>query len=284
MSRPARVLQSGMCEITQGYKGSAHAAVDIVRDGYRLDNIVAHSDGTVVQVINNCNENTNGQNGNRYDSNNPGNMVKIDHGNGYYTRYLHLTYGTVNVSVGQKVSKGDVLGYMGNTGYSFGGHLHFEVWDGGSRIDPTPYLDADLPTPTPEPEKPSTGSRNVGDVVDINGVYVSSTSTERLNPAVTRGTITRIIEGARNPYLLNDGNIGWINEDCIVGSETVRYLHNPNYTGNSIVDGLNGIGVDSSFAYRARLAEVNGISNYRGTAEQNTQMLNMLKNGTLKAA
>lgn len=145
MSRPARVLESGVCEITQGYKGSAHAAVDIVRDGYRLDNIVAHSDGTVVQVINNCNENTNGQNGNRYDSNNPGNMVKIDHGNGYYTRYLHLTYGTVNVSVGQKVSKGEVLGYMGNTGYSFGGHLHFEVWEGGSRIDPTPYLDADLP-------------------------------------------------------------------------------------------------------------------------------------------
>ena len=113
---------------------------------------------------------------------------------------------------------------------------------------------------------------------------MSSVSTERLNPAVTTGTITRIIEGARNPYLLNDGNIGWVNDDCIVGSETVRYLHNPTYTGNSIVDGLNGIGVDSSFAYRAKLAEVNGISNYRGTAEQNTQMLNMLKNGTLKAA
>lgn len=284
MSRTARVLESGVCEITQGYKGSAHAAVDIVREGYRLDNIVAHSDGTVIQVINNCNENTNGQNGNRYDPSNPGNMVKIDHGNGYYTRYLHLAYGTVKVSVGDKVSKGKVLGYMGNTGHSFGGHLHFEVWKGSSRIDPTSYLENDLPSPSPEPEKPSAGSRNVGDVVNINGVYVSSTSTEKLRPAVTTGTITRIIDGARNPYLLNDGNIGWINEDCIVGSETVRYLHNPSYTGNSIVDGLKGIGVDSSFAYRSKLAEVNGISNYRGTAEQNTQMLNMLKKGTLKAA
>ena len=281
MSRKARVLESGVCEVTQEYKGSAHAGIDIVREGYRLDNIVAHSDGTVIQVINNCNENTNGQNGNRYDSNNPGNMVKIDHGNGCYTRYLHLAYGTVEVSVGQKVSKGQVLGYMGNTGYSFGGHLHFEVWGSNIRIDPTPYLESDLPAPNPS--KPSTSGRKIGDVVNINGVYVSSTSTEKLNPAVTTGTITRIIDGARNPYLLNDGNIGWVNDDCIVGSETVKYLHNPTYTGNSIVDGLNGIGVDSSFTYRARLAEVNGISNYRGTAEQNIQMLNMLKKGTLQS-
>ena len=140
MSRKARVLESGMCEVTQEYKGSAHAGIDIVREGYRLDNIVAHSDGTVIQVINNCNANT------PNNSNNPGNMVKIDHGNGYYTRYLHLAYGTVKVSVGDKVSKGQVIGYMGNTGYSFGGHLHFEVWKGGSRIDPTPYLESDLPT------------------------------------------------------------------------------------------------------------------------------------------
>lgn len=58
---------------------------------------------------------------------------------------------------------------------------------------------------------------NIGDAVDINGVYVSSDSTERLNPAITRGTITRIIEEARNPYLLDDGNIGWVNNDCIIG-------------------------------------------------------------------
>ena len=140
MSRKARVLESGMCEVTEEYKGRAHAGIEIVREGYRLDNIVAHSDGTVIQVINNCNTNT------PNNSNNPGNMVKIDHGNGYYTRYLHLAYGTVKVSVGDKVSKGQVIGYMGNTGYSFGGHLHFEVWKGNGRIDPTSYLENDLPT------------------------------------------------------------------------------------------------------------------------------------------
>lgn len=58
---------------------------------------------------------------------------------------------------------------------------------------------------------------NLGDVVDINGVYVSSDSTEELSPAITRGKITRIIDGAKNPYLLDDGNIGWVNNDCIIG-------------------------------------------------------------------
>lgn len=66
------------------------------------------------------------------------------------------------------------------------------------------------PQPTP------TYKYKVGDVVNINGVYVSSTSTEKLNPLITRGTITRIVEGARNPYLLDDGGIGWVNDDCIV--------------------------------------------------------------------
>ena len=140
MSIKARVLESGMCEVTQEYKGAAHNGIDIVKAGYQLDNIVAHSDGTVVQVISNCNANT------PNNSSNAGNMVKIDHGNGYQTRYLHLAYGTVKVSAGQKVSKGQVLGYMGNTGYSFGGHLHFEVLKNNKQIDPTSYLEKDLPS------------------------------------------------------------------------------------------------------------------------------------------
>ena len=57
----------------------------------------------------------------------------------------------------------------------------------------------------------------VGDTVTINGVYVSSTSDKQLKPAKTKGTITRIIEGARNLYLLENGNIGWVNDGCITG-------------------------------------------------------------------
>ena len=68
-----------------------------------------------------------------------------------------------------------------------------------------------------QPAKPSGLKYKEGDVVTINGVYVSSTSTEKLKPLVTKGTITDIREGTRNPYLLNNGQIGWVNDDCIVG-------------------------------------------------------------------
>ena len=67
-------------------------------------------------------------------------------------------------------------------------------------------------TPAPEPTK----KWNIGDNVCIDGVYVSSDSTEELTPAVSHGKITKIVE-ARNPYLLNDGNIGWVNDECITG-------------------------------------------------------------------
>ena len=56
----------------------------------------------------------------------------------------------------------------------------------------------------------------------------------------------------------------------------------PNYTGNSIVDGLKKAGVDSSYSARKELAAANGIKNYTGTASQNTKLLNSLKSGTLK--
>lgn len=138
MAIRTRVLESGLCEITQDYR-EGHGGIDLVREGYRLDNILSHSDGTVVQVIKNSNVNTPNE------PTNPGNMVRIDHGNGFQTRYLHLAYGTVNVNVGDKVKRGQILGYMGNTGNSFGAHLHFEVLKDGNRIDPTPYLYKDFP-------------------------------------------------------------------------------------------------------------------------------------------
>lgn len=63
----------------------------------------------------------------------------------------------------------------------------------------------------------------------------------------------------------------------------VKYLSNKNYKGVSIAEALKQIGVDSSYLYRSKLAQINGIANYKGTAEQNTKMLEMLKNGTLKS-
>lgn len=67
-------------------------------------------------------------------------------------------------------------------------------------------------------EKNNNTGRNIGDIVQINGVYTSSSSTKKLTPTTKRGMITRIIPGAKNPYLLNNGNIGWVNDSCIISS------------------------------------------------------------------
>ena len=145
MSLKNRVLESGLLEVTQEYKPGVHNGIDVVNQNYTLGNIVAHSDGVVVGCRNNCNGFENGS---------YGNYVKIKHDNGYYTLYGHMAYNTVKVSVGQRVSKGQVLGYMGNTGMSYGGHLHFEVRNTNDvRIDPTEYLNSDLPNSQSVPTK-----------------------------------------------------------------------------------------------------------------------------------
>lgn len=63
-----------------------------------------------------------------------GNVVQIDHGGGYVTVYAHLSQ--INVSPCQTVGQGTLIGYSGNTGNSFGAHLHFEIRVGGTNINP----------------------------------------------------------------------------------------------------------------------------------------------------
>lgn len=67
-----------------------------------------------------------------------GNYVIIDHGNGYETTYAHMN--SINVSLGQKVSVGDVVGTVGTTGRVTGAHLHFEVLKDGTYTDPMKYI------------------------------------------------------------------------------------------------------------------------------------------------
>jgi murein DD-endopeptidase MepM/ murein hydrolase activator NlpD len=67
-----------------------------------------------------------------------GNLVVIDHGGGIATAYGHQS--RIAVSVGQSVSQGETIGYVGSTGHSTGPHLHFEVRVNGQAVDPLGYL------------------------------------------------------------------------------------------------------------------------------------------------
>ena len=71
-----------------------------------------------------------------------GKHIEIDHGFGYTTVYAHLN--DFNVKKGQKVHRGDVIGYVGNTGTSVANHLHYEVKLSGNYVDPVNYYFEDL--------------------------------------------------------------------------------------------------------------------------------------------
>ena len=71
-----------------------------------------------------------------------GNTVRIDHGDGLITLYGHMQWSSLRVSVGDDVTAGMPIGAEGNTGRSFGCHLHFEVIRDRVSIDPQPFMAA----------------------------------------------------------------------------------------------------------------------------------------------
>ncbi len=108
--------------ISQGYRGTSHDGIDIAGCPYN-SNIFAVNDGQVVTVSR------------KWDN---GLYIVIRHDNGYYTMYAHLA--NAYVSVGQRVSKGQVIGGMGRSGLATGTHLHFSLWNAypyrGSSLNP----------------------------------------------------------------------------------------------------------------------------------------------------
>ena len=148
MSLKCSVLKNGFCEITQGFGGSNnHRGLDLVGANYTLDDIVSYSNGTVNMA-------TNGYGNGQGEGVNwaYGNFVKIINDDGTVCLYAHMEY--TSVKVGQRVSKGQVIGRMGNSGNSFGGHLHWEYWSRNnyySNVDPSPYLVPKEPIVLPKP-------------------------------------------------------------------------------------------------------------------------------------
>ncbi len=108
--------------ISQYYKGSAHTGLDIPTNSTPA-NTFATASGKVLVA------------GWHWSY---GNYVVIYHGSGIQSLYAHLS--KIYVKVNQEVKQGDVIGLTGNTGYSFGVHLHFIIYVNGSHTDPLKYV------------------------------------------------------------------------------------------------------------------------------------------------
>ncbi len=130
----------GFYVLTSGFGprwGRQHSGIDIASAGIAGAAAVSSLSGTVIYATNGCPHNYAKSYscgcGGGY-----GNYVIVQHDNGYSTVYAHLT--STAVSVGQYVSQGQVVGYVGSTGFSTGAHLHYEVRQYGTRVDPELYL------------------------------------------------------------------------------------------------------------------------------------------------
>lgn len=131
-----------------------HLGIDLISAKYGTDYIVAFESGKVTYA---------GYNGGY------GNVVYIDHGNGYQTRYAHQKY--LNVKVGDNVQKGDVLGYMGVTGNVTGPHVHFEVRINGNTVNPYDYV---------------FNGKTFDCNIDYTGIITYQGYTDRWNPEVNK--------------------------------------------------------------------------------------------------
>lgn len=191
--------------------GTYHHGTDIVPKGKSNGcEILAHTMGEVVSVV--STHNYTDTTGNSY-----GNYVKIKHPNGYYTLYGHLK--DVYVKVGDYVSKGQVIGYMGMTGRATGVHVHFEVFDPtNTKINPTPYIEGDLPNMIPSTDLPTQEHEDdnlqLGDKVLVMSGYLTADSygggshtatyDGNINDTSNIKYITLINEDAPRPYHLSN--------------------------------------------------------------------------------
>ena len=123
-----------------------------------------------------------------------------------------------------------------------------------------------------ETNLPNLSSYNGTSIVDaLNSVGYNSSYASRKELAGKLGIEGYTGTAEQNTQMLN-----------LLRGTTGSYYQAANYSGTSIVEALNTIGVDSSYSNRKKIAILNGIGNYTGTANQNTKMLNLLKQGKLK--
>lgn len=266
----SKVLKNYNDKITQNYSQN-HKALDIVgqgKTGSVLDYITAHTSGIVEEVRKNA---TGFETGGSY-----GNYVLIKHANGYKTRYAHMAYGTVNVNKGTTVSAGQVIGYMGNTGTAYGGHLHFEVISpSGEKLNPYPYLTHSLPsTTTPSNQNVNVYYRvktqkhgwlpEVKNLDDYAGYQNSPVTSVAIK--VSQGTIKYRVHnkgGKWLPYVtgynINEFTNGYAGNNNIIDAIEIYY-----YTPNNIRPYKKARYKVNGYPYQYDNERKNGMDGYAG--------------------
>lgn len=273
--------------ITNAYTNH-HKALDLVGAENSVSDVIALEDGIIELVVSNKTETKIGTRGTA----SYGNFVKIKHKNGQKTLYAHLQYGSVTPKQGETISKGDKIGTMGATGNAYGVHLHFEVRnEDETRENPYDYLWGQKKIKneieTLQINSPPEESIIVPEAEALNEQVISEepvtevkAKKENINTEVIAEKQREVIEGISEKTNEKQVSIKKSNQS-ISQSSLSNYLSNETYNWYSIVDALKEIKVDSSFSNREKIALKNNISNYKGTASQNLQLLSLLKEGKL---
>ena len=247
-----------MNEVVTNNYDSEHKAIDIVASDRSEPNIIALESGTVMTVVNNVK----GTNHKSKGLATYGNFVKVKQNDGKTALYAHMKYGSVKVNKGEYIEKGTVIGTIGETGNAYGKHLHLEIQnENKTKENPLNTLNK-----TNTSNKLDENNVQKNEIAEENSSTSNSSAQNHTNPTTTNKSTKQ------NSQISNDYN------------SNTEYLNASNYHHGSIVDALKTINVDSSYNYRKKLAQKNGINNYRGSYSQNVKMLSLLKKGKLKKA
>ena len=182
-----------------------------------------------------------------------------------------MEYGSVNVNAGDYIEKGAIIGTMGSTGNAYGNHLHLEIKnENGIKENPLESLNKEIKNEKQELVETNTEITNEQ---NINEKLMHSNENTNVKP-----------NNENKESNITTPNIKK-NESLVqTNTQNTDYLANSSYSNGSIVDALKEINIDSSYAYREKLASVNNITNYHGSYAQNVKLLKLLKEGNLKKA
>jgi len=221
------VLKENVYYLTSDYKTrnndrSNHNGMDFIGNNRSADYIIAIEEGRVITS--------------KY-SLTTGYYVEIEHRNKYISRYLHMMKNSVVVQKGDYVKKGDILGYMGDTGNANGVHLHFAVYN-AERVpqDPLPYL---LNTLNFETNRYYDFIANVQRVLDakIDGIAGPETLSKTITVSATmnrKHPVVKIIQD----YLYKLGYTEIGKADGIAGSKFTKAVKKFQKDNDCVIDGI----------------------------------------------